>query len=333
MGPVPQPGSGGRRGTPSCPGELSINDLQLESERLLNASLAENTRKAYSTGLNSFERFRNEFMLPKEWPPSVATVVSFIAWLSLNGCTHNTARLYVSAIAFQCKVKNLDDNTGTFIVRKTLEGLKRSGALRKTRLPITRELLTSVISTLPSICVNLFEARLFIAAFCLAFSAFLRVSEVTAVNKKNHLHALRISDVKIDQKGEILSLFVRHSKSDQLGLGSHLTICRSTNNICPVRRMSLYLEQRPLVDGPLFCHLDGSPLTRYQFSAVLKKCLIQLQPQYSLYTSHSFRIGAATAAAMAGYSSEVIKKSGRWRSNAFQLYVRSDKVVVLPKLV
>ena len=67
----------------------------------------------------------------------------------------------------------------------------------------------------------------------------------------------------------------------------------------------------------LFCHFDGRPLSRYQFTGVLKKTLHHFDIDYSKFKSHSFRIGAATTAAAMGCSVEDIKTTGRWRSNAY----------------
>ena len=44
----------------------------------------------------------------------------------------------------------------------------------------------------------------------------------------------------------------------------------------------------------------------------------------SSYTSHSFRIGAASSAAVPGLPEHFIQRMGRWTSECFKMYVRLD---------
>lgn len=47
------------------------------------------------------------------------------------------------------------------------------------------------------------------------------------------------------------------------------------------------------------------------------------------YKGHSFRIGAASHAADRGLSDAQIRALGRWKSNAFQRYIRVPRLVSL----
>lgn len=294
--------------------------------------MAENTAYAYSTGVNSFEKFRVKYALPLVWPPTVEQMVLYISWLSLQGLSHSTARLYITAIGYQCKVYNAQDVTRNFIIQKVLEGLKRSINMREPRLPITRNVLESIVTTLPAICSDVYESYLFCAAYCLAFAAFLRVSELAVKSKMALGNVLSASDVVFSSEGDTVTILLRYSKNDQYGKGVSLQIKKTGARICAYTNLSNFLHRRPRVGGPLFCHLNGDPLTRYQFSSVLKKCLAVRQLDYGKFTAHSFRIGAATTAAMAGYPVDIIKSAGRWRSGAYKVYLKPEYVVSLPVL-
>ena len=74
--------------------------------------------------------------------------------------------------------------------------------------------------------------------------------------------------------------------------------------------------------GPLFIRENGQPFTRELLSTWLKRILGSAGVQGN-FSSHSFRIGAATAAAQAGVPDHLIQTLGRWSSNAYQVYIRT----------
>ena len=74
--------------------------------------------------------------------------------------------------------------------------------------------------------------------------------------------------------------------------------------------------------GPLFSAGQFSPLSKAQVSNTLRHLLQQAGYDSQLYSSHSFRIGAATTSAAAGLSPWIIKTLGQWNSNAYMSYIR-----------
>ena len=58
-----------------------------------------------------------------------------------------------------------------------------------------------------------------------------------------------------------------------------------------------------------------SRLPHQQLATILCQLLSRVGLSLSLYTSHSFRIGAATTAAAVGITLLLIKTLGRWNSN------------------
>jgi hypothetical protein len=117
--------------------------------------------------------------------------------MSLKDLSANTAKSYISAVGFKCKITGCSDVTQNFIVHKVLEGMKRLKNRADTRLPITPDILQRIVSILPSICFNMHENKLFKVAFTLAYWGLFRVGEITLSNKKNINNILSNNDVHI----------------------------------------------------------------------------------------------------------------------------------------
>ncbi|XP_052696948.1 uncharacterized protein LOC128175395 isoform X2 [Crassostrea angulata] len=149
--PLQEVGTRGTHQTRPNSIRISQHDLQIQMNKLLDASISSNTTTSYETGLRSFFNFRREFGYEILWPPPLRDVVQFVSYLSLKKCSYATARSYLSSISFQCKVQNLVDETKNFLVLKVLEGMRRIGRSADARLPITLELLKQLVETLPEV--------------------------------------------------------------------------------------------------------------------------------------------------------------------------------------
>ena len=81
-------------------------------------------------------------------------------------------------------------------------------------------------------------------------------------------------------------------------------------------------------DAPLLATRAGNALTRSTFSLALKQILASAGlNDTALYFAHSFRIGAATAATAAGRQGVpewLVQAAGRWNSDCFEVYVRTQ---------
>lgn len=254
------------------------------------------------------------------WPPPPDDLVYFIAFLSLKNLSFNTAKSYISAISYKCKIMNMCDNTQQFIVKKCLEGMRRTKSRADSRLPITESILLNIVSRLPGLAMNMYESKLFKAAFVIAFWGLFRVGEITLTKSKPINQIIAYQDVKFE--GDSVVILVRFSKSDQTGKGDKVILKKTKGLICPVASLQEYLEKRPNIPGPLFCHFNGNPISRFQFSAMLNKCLTKAGLNLQRFTSHSFRIGGASFLARNGHSTEEIMNRGRWRSSSYKSYIR-----------
>lgn len=87
--------------------------------------------------------------------------------------------------------------------------------------------------------------------------------------------------------------------------------------------MLAYMAVRGAGPGPLFRFQDGRALTRQRLVANLRTALRDIGLCPENYAGHSFRIGAATAAAACGIQDSLTKTMGRWESVAYQTHVRT----------
>ncbi|KAJ8304300.1 hypothetical protein KUTeg_017883 [Tegillarca granosa] len=168
--------------------------------------------KPLAIAWDSFQSFRVQYSLFNEFPVPLDHIVQYIAYLSLKSLSYQTVKTRIAALSISHKISNSIDHTKNFLVNKLLEGLRRSGKSKDTRAPITLPILIQLPRALVCICFSSYEAKLFHAAFTLAFFGFLRVGEIALSNcKSNSSTVLSISDISI-QTG-ILKVIIRFSKN------------------------------------------------------------------------------------------------------------------------
>lgn len=322
MGAFPYVGPSSSVGTISDPRGFCSVSVQAEVSRLLNASVSVATKRVYDTGLDRFEDFRRSCNAGSDWPPTLRSVVEFVAYLSTQEMAPSTVKSYLSGISFKCKLNGFADVTQFFIVKKMISGLSRLNDRVDSRLPISPELLVKIIQTLPLVCSSSYESALFAALFSVAYYGFLRVGELVVANKSDFGHALLAHNVSVCDSQDMVQIKLPHSKTDQMGKGVVISLTSNESLTCPVYLVKQYLSLRKQLPGVFFCHVNSSPVTRFQFSSVLRKSLNAVGVRSERYKSHSFRVGAATFAAMQGFSEEKIKELGRWESRAFKNYIR-----------
>ena len=158
------------------------------------------------------------------------------------------------------------------------------------------------------------------AGMLTAFHGFLRVSEYTSshIRKFNPSTTLCYKDITVQPHGAI-AVHIKASKTDPFRQGATIYLYQNNSALCPVTALLNFISTHPTRSGPLFAWHDGRYLTRSGLAAIITK----IKPQHIRnMTSHSFRIGAATTAAAAGYPRWLIQALGRWSSNCYRDYIR-----------
>ena len=163
-------------------------------------------------------------------------------------------------------------------------------------------------------------------ACLLAYFGFLRVSEYT--NPKQRIYkqtsrTLTMADVTQDDGN--LRIHLKLSKTDQSKHGTTIPIGGNGTAMCPVIAFRKYVHARGCGAGPFFVWENGCFLTPNDVNKMLKQVLNA--EMGGVYSSHSFRIGAASTSAANGYPNYV-QQLGRWSSDAYLKYIRVSKKFV-----
>ena len=240
-----------------------------------------------------------------------------------RGLASSTIQGKLAAVGFYAKANGFRDFSGDFRIRKMLEGWAREkGRVRDDRTPISPVILERLGEWWGTVCRDDYERALFQAAALVAFFGAMRISELVALGKGDvSRKALQYEDVMV--MGDQIIIRIRSSKADQVGRGSQVRMGRcSRESLCPVKAVKEFMSFRGAGDGYFFQHADKSPLTKYQFWRLTDMALERLGVKNMRFGTHSFRIGAASTAAVLGYSIEQIKQIGRWSSDCYHKYVR-----------
>ena len=264
-----------------------------ETESLIKASIAENTRKAYQRALHSLTAWLSGRTL------SDALLANYITILHEEGKSPATIGQLVAAVKWQ--LKHQSQETLNFpITQATLAGIRREGRDRG------RGQVDGLIwQDVERVCIyaetegtlaGLRDA----AMIRLMSDCLLRISEVVAVNVG-------------DFKANILT--VHASKSDQEGTGESLDVCDATRNV-----LTQYRETAGISRGALFRHIrrgghiQPTRLHPHFARRIIKKRATDAGVE-GFISGHSLRVGSAVSLAQAGATVVDMQVAGRWKSS------------------
>ena len=161
------------------------------------------------------------------------------------------------------------------------------------------------------------------------FFGFFRAGELTVPSASAFDPAVHLAwgDVAADenQPPSMVRVFLKRSKCDQFGRGVTVYVGKTDNSLCPVSAILAYVARRGDAPGAFFRFRSDAPLTKTRFVTHVREALLRAGICYQNYSGHSFRIGAATAAAQAGIQDSTIQALGRWNSAAFLRYIRTPR--------
>jgi len=170
------------------------------------------------------------------------------------------------------------------------------------------------------------------ALLAVAFQGLLRSAEFCDDGKRTTLKKVldklpsRNDLVYLDEKKAVIMILpcknMRHLKGKTVPLvlgagGKYIDAVAELNNL-------LKVDPAGRADTPLFRNPNGSPFTYDNINRLVKLLMRTIGEDEHAFSTHSLRIGGATALFAAGATPTVIRTMGRWSSDCYRLYVRAS---------
>jgi hypothetical protein len=294
--------------------------------------LAANTRKGYSSAIKSWEAFLAlNGLLP--YPAKKMDLGEWIAQRAFGTAAPLMGRVkpetlsnYVSAIRSRHidlghSIAAFEDHT----IKRALAGaMSLFPSTKKTKLPITKDILDKIITLGPCKADANVDA-----AFTMAFAGFLRIGEITYPNRKakdfSTTKALR-SDVRIAPDSHSMVFHLKRSKTDKTHSGVDIQIAAIPGDrLYPVAAIIRLFNRdpRPLLD--LLFSVNNRAFSAPVVRKILSTRLAAGGILPNGYSNHSFRRGVAQHAHNCGFAESQTAQLGRWTSDAVKLYYNTSE--------
>ena len=290
--------------------------------------LVSSTRSSYTSGQKEFFNFCVQLgkvhpsgsLCPSdEW-----TLCLFVTFLA-NAVQHFTIKVYLSAVqSLYIKQGFPDPLINCLRLQRVLRGIKRTqGVFLLLRLPVTDDIMAVIFRALD---LSTLDHCMFWAACNLAYFGFLCSAEFTVPNLASFSPTIHLgmADIAVDSDStpSCLCIQIKASKTNPFRKGCYVHIGRGLFPLCAIQSLLAYLSLRGDASGHLFLFCDGRPLSWTILTSWLRRILTAIGIEGN-FSSHSFRIGAATVAARNGIPDHQIQAVGWWTSNAYPLYTRT----------
>jgi hypothetical protein len=283
---------------------------------------------------------------------SECCVLSFLAHLRNNvGVSGNVACGYLSGVRFMLlnsgvDIRFLDNSPCIKATRAGLHLLHRAEnpECDKKALPVACEMILYAKNTLFN--SNSIESMAICIAMQVGFCNLARVSEYIRTKGKHFFQAQHVvftltplteggepryvasTDAHLHSEDDVTGMTwtLVTAKKDSEGSGNCIPISRDTSSTAAFDFVGDCFRwasiARPKRDAPFISTSDGWELSYSRLNAAIKKLATVFGLDPKRYSSHSLRIGGASALAAAGAPDYIIQLMGRWKSTAFLKYIQ-----------
>lgn len=306
----------------------------------LSLAIGGSTRQTYSSGINSYLSFIDFHELHPAFPASIATLCLWVTYLAAppRRLTLATCKVYLAGVITRHTEMGLNNplEDAPPVLDRIFTGIKRwsTTASSQPKLPITTAMLQDMRQHLD---LNIRSDSLLWAMMWTATAGLLRISEFTLANSRETDRSLQLRQLTLYDQGDGVvdtlsvtassrikraTLHLEASKTDPFRAGVDIVIASPTALQALIRYIIHLKQQRPVPTSPLFTFPDQSAVKRSWLMKRVSELLARIGHQAEDYSSHSFRKGGAVSLQQLGVEDSVIRRLGRWKSDAFHLYVR-----------
>jgi site-specific recombinase XerD len=300
--------------TTSLPASLTPELMRAAELAREEKSLA--TRRAYRSDFGIFDtwcRARGVSALPA-LPESVA---AFLAHDLERGTRPSTLGRRIASIRYAHKLAGHPPPTDDERVKATMRGIRRTvGTAPQKKSPATAERVIAMTLAARTDLKGLRDRALLLFGFASAF-------------RRSEIVALDCEDLEETELG--LKVTIRHSKTDQEGLGQTIAVVRGSV-ACPVSAMRAWLDAAGITMGPIFRSVRrgghvGGRLSAQSVAEIVKGYAERAGFDREQFAGHSLRAGFLTSAAKRGASIFKMMDQSRHRSvETLRGYVRDAEI-------
>lgn len=289
----------------------SSRKLSWQVQQYLQASLSDNTRRAYSKDIEHFLAWGGRI------PASPEILASYLAEHARKLSFATLGRRTV-AIGLAHTMKRLPSPALSKIVKTTLQGIRRTkGSAQRRVTPILLNDIRTMVKNLEGI-KGVRDKALLLTGFAGAF-------------RRSELVSIRVEDIKFVDEGLVIRL--RRSKTDQAGKGRDIAIPAMRGTCCPVKAVLKWLKVAEITSGPLFRrvdrygHVDERGLTPQSVALIVKERAKAVGLDADEFSGHSLRAGFVTSAAKSGASAwKICQQTGHQSASLMQRYIRDTQI-------
>lgn len=282
---------------------------------LQKGARAPSTLKIYAKHWENFCLWCQKFKY--SLPADVQTILDWMGWAEELELLSQVSGMMAS-ISLEHKRRNWIDPTGNFQILEAKKGvdkfLARKRSDREERLPFPIEAFVKFRKEKPSKDLQSMWRRNS-AIIVVGFRAMRRANEISNFRRKDFVKRNGMWFVRVSSQ-----------KNDQLAAGAEIPIESSGNPWTdPVKILDEFFEGEKFQTQDLVfqnAKEKDKPLSTNAISQIVKKMALEAGFQ-GRFSSHSLRIGGATAAMMGGMSLEQIMSIGNWKSAAVNMYLRA----------